>query len=119
MGVMLVYDVCDSSSFINIKKWMRSIQKDEGFNGQIMILGNKCDRKDSRVISKGRGEVIANEYGVRYMETSAKENINIDESFIAISKMILDRMQNNKEETELNIDTASDNKSLRQKCCTK
>ena len=118
MGVMLVYDVCDSSSFINIKKWMRSIQKDEGFNGQIMILGNKCDRKD-RVISKGRGEVIANEYGVRYMETSAKENINIDESFMAISKMILDKIQNNKEETELNLETASGNKSLRQKCCTK
>ena len=119
MGVMLVYDVCDNTSFINIKKWMRSIQKDEGFNGQIMILGNKCDRKDSRVISKGRGEVIANEYGVRYMETSAKENINIEESFIAISKMILEKMQNNKEETELNIETASGNKSLRQKCCTK
>ena len=62
---------------------------------------------------------MANEYGVSFLETSAKGNINIDESFIAISKEILDRMQNNKTESETDITTTDVNKSLRQKCCTK
>ena len=119
MGIMLVYDVCDNSSFNNIKKWMRSILKDEGFKGQIMILGNKCDREDGRMVAKRRGEVVAKAYGVSFLETSAKENINIEESFIAISRIILDKMQDNKTETETNIPTADVNKSLRQKCCTK
>ena len=119
MGIMLVYDVCDISSFNNIKNWMRSIQKEEGFKGQIMILGNKCDREVDRRISKARGEVIANEYGVSFLETSAKGNINIDESFVAISKEILDKIQNNKTEPETDTTTTDVNKSLRQKCCTK
>ena len=43
-----------------------------------MIIGNKCDLSGSRVISKKNGESLADEYGARFMETSAKNNINID-----------------------------------------
>ena len=45
---------------------------------EVMIIGNKCDLSDSRVISKKSGESLADEYGARFMETSAKKNINIE-----------------------------------------
>ena len=119
MGIMLVYDVSDSSSFTNISKWMRSIQKDGGFDGQIMILGNKCDREDSRVISYGRGEVVANAHRATFMETSAKQNINIEESFLAISKLILEKIQSDNAESDLVITTGDGKRSLKQKCCNR
>ena len=56
-----------------------------------MIIGNKCDLSDSRVISKKSGESLADEYGARFMETSAKNNINIDKvriKFVIVSTYI-------------------------------
>lgn len=47
-----------------------------------MILGNKCDLSDSRMISKERGQLLANEYGLKFMEISAKDDINVTEVLI-------------------------------------
>ena len=44
-----------------------------------MILGNKCDLSDSRVVSKERGQLLADEHGIKFMETSAKASINVEE----------------------------------------
>lgn len=81
-----------------------------------MILGNKCDMSDKRVVSKERGEAvnytyintnflnyshkyslslsnvqIAREHSIRFMETSAKSNINIDRAFCELAEAILDK----------------------------
>ena len=50
-----------------------------------MILGNKCDLSDSRVVSKERGELLAGEHGIKFMETSAKASINVEEVSIIVS----------------------------------
>ena len=44
-----------------------------------MILGNKWDLSDSRVVSKERGQSLADKYGIKFMETSAKASINVEE----------------------------------------
>ena len=44
----------------------------------MMILGNKCDLADSRVVSKERGQLMADKHGIKFMETSAKANINME-----------------------------------------
>lgn len=44
-----------------------------------MILGNKCDLTDSRVVSKERGQLLADEHSIKFMETSAKASINVEE----------------------------------------
>ena len=44
-----------------------------------MILGNKCDLSDSRVVSKERGQLLAEEHSIKFMETSAKASINVEE----------------------------------------
>lgn len=54
-----------------------------------MLLGNKCDMVDRRMISRERGEQIANEYSIRFLETSAKANINIDKAFYDLAESIL------------------------------
>lgn len=57
-----------------------------------MILGNKCDMQDKRVVSKERGETIAREHGIRFLETSAKANINIDRAFLDLAEAILNKV---------------------------
>lgn len=57
-----------------------------------MIIGNKCDMEDRRVIPRERGETIAREHGIRFIETSAKATINIDRAFNDLAEAILDKV---------------------------
>lgn len=57
-----------------------------------MILGNKCDMDDKRMITKERGEAIAREHGIRFLETSAKANINIERAFMELAEAILKKV---------------------------
>lgn len=57
-----------------------------------MLLGNKCDMVDQRVISKERGEAIAREHAITFMETSAKANINIESAFMHLTEVILNKV---------------------------
>ena len=55
-----------------------------------MILGNKCDLSDSRIVSKERGQLLADEHGIKFMETSAKASINVEEvSILCIAFYVL------------------------------
>lgn len=46
-------------------------------NAQVILVGNKCDMEDERVISFERGRQLAEQLGVEFFETSAKENVNV------------------------------------------
>ena len=48
---------------------------------------------DKRVISRERGEAFANDHGVKFFETSTRNNANIEKSFTELSEKILDKMQ--------------------------
>lgn len=50
-------------------------------NAQVILVGNKCDMEDERVISFERGKQLADQLGVEFFETSAKENINVKVGF--------------------------------------
>ena len=45
----------------------------------MILIGNKCDLSDSRAISKENGKSLADEYGIKFMETSIKARITIEE----------------------------------------
>jgi len=89
MGIMLVYDITNPKSFDNIAKWLRNIDEHANEDVEKMILGNKCDMTEKRIISKEKGEAIAREHGIRFLETSAKANINIERAFIELAEAIL------------------------------
>ena len=45
----------------------------------MILCGNKCDLSDARVISKERGLLLAEEYDMKFTETSAYTSINVEE----------------------------------------
>ena len=57
-GIMLVYDITQDKSFENISKWLRNIEEHANEDVEKMILGNKCDMEDKRVVSKDRGTSV-------------------------------------------------------------
>ncbi|XP_077996973.1 ras-related protein Rab-8A-like [Glandiceps talaboti] len=92
MGIMLVYDITNEKSFDNIKNWIRNIEEHAAADVEKMILGNKCDMEDRRQVSKERGEALAIEYGIKFMETSAKLSINVEEAFNTLARDIKAKM---------------------------
>ena len=56
---MLVYDITQDKSFENISKWLRNIEEHANEDVEKMILGNKCDMEDKRVVSKDRGSSVS------------------------------------------------------------
>ncbi|XP_061891459.1 ras-related protein Rab-8B-like [Entelurus aequoreus] len=89
MGIMLVYDISNEKSFENIKNWIRNIEEHASSDVEKMVLGNKCDMADRRQVSKDRGEKLAIDYGVKFLETSAKTSLNVEEAFYSMGRDIL------------------------------
>jgi Ras-related protein Rab-10 len=57
-----------------------------------MIIGNKCDMEDKRVIPTERGQEVAKHHGIPFIETSAKTNININKAFYDMTITILEKV---------------------------
>ncbi|XP_041600370.1 ras-related protein Rab-8B isoform X2 [Vulpes lagopus] len=92
MGIMLVYDITNEKSFDNIKNWIRNIEEHASSDVERMILGNKCDMNDKRQVSKERGEKLAIDYGIKFLETSAKSSTNVEEAFFTLARDIMTKL---------------------------
>ncbi|XP_075421830.1 ras-related protein Rab-26 [Ascaphus truei] len=90
-ALLLLYDVTNKTSFDNIQAWLTEIHEYAQKNVVIMLLGNKVDSTHERVVKIEDGERLAKEYGVPFMETSAKSGLNVDLAFIAIAKELKHR----------------------------
>ena len=59
-----------------------------------ILVGKKCDL-ENRVIKKEEGEKIAQDFGLKFFESSVKNDINVDEVFNCLASMILEKNQKN------------------------
>ena len=72
-GILLLYDVTDKDSFKNLSNWLIEIEKNSSKNVIKVLIGNKTDLEDKRVISKNQGKDFADTYGLKFVETSVKK----------------------------------------------
>ena len=54
-----------------------------------ILVGNKCDLEDKRKVSYEQGKEFADQYGMKFLETSAKTAQNVAESFVTMTKEII------------------------------
>ena len=96
MGILLVYDVTNESTFVNINQWMQAIRQHASSSVNKVLLGNKADTSGAlvakRTVPAARGQALADQHGIRFFETSAKNSINIEEAFSTITRDIKQRL---------------------------
>ena len=69
----------NGESFVNTKRWIEEVKNNCGDDGvPIVLVGNKCD-SPSRVVSFDDQQDYAKFMNLKFFETSAKENINVDD----------------------------------------
>merc|ERR1711957_103934 len=91
-GIIVVYDVTDGESYTNVKQWLEEIQRYacEGVNK--LLVGNKCDLANKRVVDKKSAEEFAEKHGITFLETSAKNNSNVEAAFMTMAGEIKARI---------------------------
>jgi small GTP-binding protein len=91
MGIVLGYAVNDRESFQNIENWMKQIKDHASEDVCKVLVGNKSDMPD-RCVEYEEGKRLADSYGIKFFETSAKEDRNVKDAFFAIAKEIKEKI---------------------------
>ncbi|KRX02148.1 P-loop containing nucleoside triphosphate hydrolase [Pseudocohnilembus persalinus] len=91
MGIIMVYAINDRETFQNIESWMKQIKTHASQDVCKILVGNKCDMVDRQVQTE-EGKQLAQCYDIQFFEVSAKDNINIAETFLSIAKDIKEKL---------------------------
>mmetsp|Transcript_22667 Transcript_22667/g.40806 ORF Transcript_22667/g.40806 Transcript_22667/m.40806 type:complete len:201 (+) Transcript_22667:54-656(+) len=86
-AAMLVCDVTNRRSFDHLTQWLSDISTNAG-SILVMLIGNKTD-KDVRTVTTQELEEFAKKHGLFFIETSAKNDYNVEEAFVALSREII------------------------------
>lgn len=87
-GVVVVYDVTNASTFKSIQRWLLEIDQYCSSVSRILV-GNKNDDAIKKVVSTDEGRNLAHSYGIDLVETSAKDDINVEDVFLKITRSML------------------------------
>lgn len=89
-GALLVYDTTRKSTWVELPKWIKETEDALGERIPIILLANKVDLVEERVITREMGEEFARENNlVGYLETSALTGQNVEEAFNILAKTSL------------------------------
>ncbi|KAK6170708.1 hypothetical protein SNE40_019030 [Patella caerulea] len=88
-GFLLVYSVTDRSSFDEVYKFHKQILRVKDRDEFPMILvANKSDLENASVVSHDEGAEVARSLKISYIEASAKNRSNVDQSFYELVRII-------------------------------
>ena len=88
-GIIVVYDVNKQETFENVKKkWYVEAKRYSPDDMPIILIGNKIDIQDSRVVEYQTAKEFADEVNIEYFETSTKHDIGVEEAFYGLFRQI-------------------------------
>lgn len=92
MGFLVMYDITNETSFLDIRNWLSQVQQHSFGNAQIIIVANKSDLEDQRAVPAQRGKDLANELGYEFFEASAKTSDSVQQTFHSLVSSICIQM---------------------------
>ena len=85
-GIIVSFDVTDRKTFgkfwdtfEGVAAWMKAIKEHADASADVVLCGNKIDLANDRQVSQAEGQQMAVNYSIKYFETSAKQNIGLNE----------------------------------------
>ena len=110
-AVLLVYDITNPVTFKNLETWINEVEKYADCLLERLLIGNKCDLDDQRKVSQSEAKDFAKKIGVNFLETSAKDTINIEEAFQCLVRESIEAV-NKKKATGGMVDNRSPVKNM-------
>ena len=92
-GILAVYDITDENSFISLKTWIKTIKEECGSHMPVIIVGNKSDLEDQRIVDKNDAFIYAKELKIEYIECSSKTGDNIEKAISLITEKVLENSE--------------------------
>ena len=90
---LVVYDITNRDSFNNIANWVEDCKNQSPKTIFMVLVGNKSDLSDKRVISIDEGRELAEKYNMIFFETSAKTGDNVDLIFFKSAEEIAKKIE--------------------------
>ena len=88
-GLLVVFDLTKKESFSHVQSWINEAEENND-KLKIILIGNKLDLKDGRIVTIDVAKKFAEKNNLKYIETSAKDGTNINESFQTIIDLLFD-----------------------------
>ncbi|EAY13050.1 small GTP-binding protein, putative [Trichomonas vaginalis G3] len=112
--VLLVFDLTEKQSYDDANAWYLEILQNCDFDSKILLVGNKADEINTRVISNTTAELYAKSRNIIYIETSAKTGENVREAFFRIA---CEAYRSNEKEIHDDVPSLTLQSMLMKKCC--
>merc|ERR1719329_1426710 len=91
-GFMLVYSITDDQTLEELRSIREQILRvHRNKKIPMVVIGNKVDMAKDRAVSKEEGKALAEEFGAKFLEVSAKENSKVKDSFEQLIKTVLSK----------------------------
>ncbi|KAJ2493374.1 Rab GTPase ypt31 [Coemansia sp. RSA 2050] len=81
VGALLVYDIAKHPSYENVTRWLKELRDHADSNIIIMLVGNKSDLRHLRAVPTDEAKQFATENDLYFIETSALDSTNVEQSF--------------------------------------
>jgi Ras-related protein Rab-1A len=88
-GIVMVYDMTSMESFDHVNDWLKEVNRYAAPGTVKLLVGNKCDRINDRVVTSEQAQEFAADLGIPFLETSAKSAKNVEEAFITMAGQLI------------------------------
>ncbi|KAM6965144.1 ras-related protein Rab-27B-like [Aplochiton taeniatus] len=98
MGFLLMFDLTNQQSFLNVRNWMSQLQANAYCDTpDIVLVGTKADLQDQRDVHGRQARDLADRYGIPYFETSSATGAEVESAVTSLLDLVMRRMDQSTE----------------------
>ena len=102
-GIIFVYDITNEESFKGISDWITKVDETVNITRPSILVGNKSDLEEKRIISTEEGRAFANQKGMHFFETSCQTGVNVGKAFMDLVQQIYEKKKSSGKTDDENI----------------